>query len=74
MEILNRFFADYAAINRYVPVLIFVLVAVSFAAATLIFAWLIRPSRPDPEKLSPYECGIPPMTPARERFSIRFYI
>ncbi|MGA2192169.1 MAG: NADH-quinone oxidoreductase subunit A [Nitrospirota bacterium] len=36
--------------------------------------YLLRPSRPDPSKLSPYECGCLPVGDAREQFSVRFYI
>ena len=36
-------------------------------------AW-VGVKRPSREKLSPYECGIPPVGNARERFSISFYL
>lgn len=35
---------------------------------------LIGVKRPSREKLGPYECGIPPVGNARERFSISFYL
>lgn len=73
-EILGAFFRDYQSINSYVPIFIFTLVAFGFAGVTLVVALLVRPNRPDPEKLSPYECGIPPLMEANERFSIRFYL
>ncbi len=71
---MSRFFSDYVAIHGYIPIFIFFLVALAFGAGTLVIAWLIRPNRPYAEKLSPYECGMPPLMSARERFSIRFYI
>ncbi len=74
MESLNRFFSDYTAIHPFIPVFIFLLVVAAFGVGTLLIAALIRPNRPDPEKLSPYECGIPPLVRAGEHFSIRFYI
>ena len=67
-------FREYQAIGNYVPVFIFVLVAIAFGVGMLMMTRAVRPHRPDPEKLSPYECGIPPLMSARERFSIRFYV
>ena len=74
MEILNRFFSDYTSIHPFIPVFIFILVVAAFGGGTLLMAAMIRPNRPDPEKLSPYECGVPPLVLAGEHFSIRFYI
>jgi NADH-quinone oxidoreductase subunit A len=60
--------------TEYLPVVIFVLFAAAFGGVTLAIGYLIRPSKPDPSKLDPYECGVPPISDARERFSNRFYI
>ena len=73
-EFAAAFFGDYNSINGYVPLFIFVLVAFGFAGGTLLAALIIRPNKPDPEKLAPYECGMPPLMEAHERFSIRFYL
>jgi NADH-quinone oxidoreductase subunit A len=35
---------------------------------------LVGQKKPTPVKLSPYECGMPPVGTARDRFSIKFYI
>jgi NADH-quinone oxidoreductase subunit A len=61
-------------LQAYVPILIFVLVALGFAVATLLVAGLVRPSRYSKVKLEPYECGIEPLTDARDRYSIRYYL
>jgi NADH-quinone oxidoreductase subunit A len=61
-------------LERYVPILLFVLVAIGFAVFALIFAWLIRPSRYNKVKLEPYECGIEASSDARDRYSIRYYL
>lgn len=58
----------------YVPVLIFVIVAILLPVVGLAVGRLLRPSRPSPSKLSPYECGVEPASDARDRVSIRFYI
>jgi NADH-quinone oxidoreductase subunit A len=61
-------------LQAYIPILLFVLVAIGFAIFALIFAWLIRPERYNRVKLEPYECGIEPKTDARDRYSIRYYL
>jgi NADH-quinone oxidoreductase subunit A len=61
--------------NAYLPVLIYAALVIAFPAVTLILAKLIRPtSTSTGAKLKPYECGIPPETDARGRYSVRFYI
>ncbi len=74
MEVLGAFFRDYQAINPYIPIFLITLMAAALAGSILIIALLIRPNNPDPEKNSPYECGMPPLMEAHERFSIRFYL
>lgn len=73
-EFIAAFFGDYSTINGYIPLFIFLLVALGFAGGTLLVALVIRPHKPDPEKLAPYECGSPPLMEAHERFSIRYYL
>ena len=60
--------------EAYVPILIFMFVAVGFAIFTLVLASLISPKRYNKVKLEPYECGIEPETDARDRYSIRYYL
>ncbi len=35
---------------------------------------LLGPKNPTPEKLAPYECGMPAVGDARERHSVKFYL
>ena len=58
----------------YVPVLILALAALGFAAFTLVASQLLGNPRPNPAKNSAYECGVPPIGTARERFPIKFYL
>ena len=58
----------------YLPILILVILAALFAAGSVLLSSLLGPRRPNPEKLSPYECGVEPVGTARERFSVKFYL
>ncbi len=58
----------------YIPILIFMVIAMAFPIVTLMAAKLIRPSAPSKTKLEAYECGIPSDTDTRGRYSIRFYL
>ena len=61
-------------LEAYIPILLFVLVAIGFAIFTLLLSGLLHPERYNKVKLEPYECGIEPETDARDRYSIRFYL
>jgi len=61
-------------LTEFGKVLIFFIVGVIFVAAGLVFAWLIRPSRPYPGKLATYECGEEPIGDSWIKFNIRFYV
>jgi NADH-quinone oxidoreductase subunit A len=61
--------------EQYVPILVFILVAVSFPIVTLLLAKVVRAGSPDPVKAEPYECGVKAPTLALDtRFSIRYYL
>jgi NADH-quinone oxidoreductase subunit A len=61
-------------IDAYIPIGLFVAVALGFALFTLIFSKLLHAERYNKVKLEPYECGIEPATDARDRYSIRYYL
>jgi len=61
-------------ITEFGRVLIFMIVGGVFVAGGLLFAWLLRPNRPYPGKLTTYECGEVPVGDTRVRFNIRFYV
>jgi NADH-quinone oxidoreductase subunit A len=60
--------------REYLPVLLFLLVAIAFAGGTILLSSIIVPRRRSREKMAPYECGVEPVGDARERFSIKFYL
>lgn len=61
-------------IENYFPVFVFLIVALLFSMVPVLLGWLLGPRRPDPKKLSPYECGFEPFEDARIRFDVRYYL
>ncbi|MBL8309939.1 MAG: NADH-quinone oxidoreductase subunit A [Burkholderiales bacterium] len=62
------------SLETYVPILMFMVVALAFGCVLLAVGWLVSPARPDPFKLSPYECGFEAFEDARMRFDVRYYL
>jgi NADH-quinone oxidoreductase subunit A len=58
----------------YVPILILGGFAVSFAIFTLVVSHLLGRPRPNAAKSSIYECGVPALNSANQRFPIKFYL
>ena len=61
-------------LENYLPVLLFILVGAGVGIGTMAVGKLLGPSRPDPEKLSPYECGFEAFEDARMKFDVRYYL
>jgi NADH-quinone oxidoreductase subunit A len=59
---------------EYLPVLIFLSVAIVFAGAVIFLSSLIGKRVSTREKLMPYECGLDPIGNARARVSVKFFI
>ena len=59
---------------QYLPTLLFLIVATGIGIALIIVGRVLGPSRPDAQKLSPYECGFAPFDDARMKFDARFYL
>jgi NADH-quinone oxidoreductase subunit A len=59
---------------EYFPILLFILVGLTVGVVLPLLAKLLGPSRPDPEKLSPYECGFEAFEDARMKFDVRYYL
>jgi len=55
-------------------VLVFLLLGFVLAAMMLGLGRLVRPSNPEAQKLTSYECGEPPTGSAWINFNIRFYL
>ena len=60
------------------PILMFVLVGLAVGVAPVALGWFasvfLGVNRPDPEKLSPYECGFEAFEDARMKFDVRYYL
>ena len=55
-------------------VMLFTGVGAFFIFSHLMIGKLVRPARPDPEKLTIYECGEPTIGSAWIQFDLRFYV
>ena len=61
-------------LENYLPIMIFLAVAVVIGSALIVLGFLLGPRRPDAEKLSPYECGFEAFEDTRMRFDVRYYL
>ena len=62
-------------LSEYLPIVILAALALVFAVASMAASALLRPHRPNPVKLSAYECGNDPVRlPRGEKFSVKFYV
>ena len=61
-------------LQAYLPLVIFVGIAFVISGLLLVVPFVIAPRKPDPEKLSAYECGFDAFDDARMRFDVRFYL
>ncbi len=68
----SALFLDY--LTQYSAVLLFILAVAAFGVGTLVISYFVQPRFPEPEKLSPYECGSEPFSDARIPFPVRYYI
>ena len=59
---------------EYLPILLFIGIAGALCVAFLLVPLIIAPSKPDPEKLSAYECGFNAFGDSRMKFDVRYYL
>ena len=59
---------------EYLPILIFIGIAVALSGIIVIASYVVAKQRPDSEKVSSYECGFEAFDDARSRFDVRFYL
>jgi len=63
-----------ALLREYLPILVFLGIAIGVAAAAVIASMVVARQRPDAEKTSAYECGFEAFDDARAKFDVRFYL
>ena len=63
-----------ALLLDYLPLVVFIAVALVIGLALLVVPFIVAFSAPDPEKLSAYECGFNAFDDARMKFDVRFYL
>ena len=59
---------------QHFPIRLFILFSLGLGALMLGVGRMVSPNRPDPEKLSPYECGFEAFEDARMKFDVRYYL
>ena len=61
-------------LKDYLSVVIFFFVALFLSVGFILLNFLFSPKKPDPEKLSAYECGFEAFSDSRMKFDVRFYL
>jgi len=60
--------------SQYLPVLIFLIIAIGLSMVIILIPFIINKMRPDSQKNSPYECGFEGEGPVRSEFKVQFYL
>jgi NADH-quinone oxidoreductase subunit A len=63
-----------AILQDYLPLMVFIAIALVIGLALLVTPFLVAYQQPDPDKLSAYECGFNAFDDARMKFDVRFYL
>jgi NADH-quinone oxidoreductase subunit A len=58
----------------WLSIILMIALGLLFAVPSVVLSKLLGPRKPTPEKLAPYECGMPPVGDAHERMSVKFYL
>ena len=58
----------------WLSIILMIVLGLLFAVPSVLLSYVLGPKKPTPEKLAPYECGMPPVGDARERMSVKFYL
>ena len=61
-------------LQNYLPVLLFIIIGLGLGAVMILAGAVLGPRRPDPDKLSPYECGFEAFEDSRMKFDVRYYL
>ena len=61
-------------LTDYFSIILFLIIALILSFGFIVINFLFSPKKPDPEKLSAYECGFEPFSDSRMEFDVRFYL
>ena len=61
-------------LENYFPVLMFIAVGLVLGGVLLTVGRAVAPHKPNPKKLSPYECGFEAFEDSRMKFDVRYYL
>ena len=61
-------------LKDYFTIILFLAISLSLSFGFIILNFFLSPNKPDPEKLSAYECGFEPFEDSRMEFDVRFYL
>ena len=61
-------------LKDYFPIILFIIIALLLSTGFIVLNFLFSPKKPDPEKLSAYDCGFVPFRDSRIEFDVRFYL
>ena len=61
-------------LQDYFSIILFLIIAFVLSCSFIIINFVLSPKKPDPEKLSAYECGFEPFEDSRMEFDVRFYL
>ena len=64
--------ADF--LKDYFSIILFLLISLFLSIGFIALNFVFSPKKPDPEKLSAYECGFEPFNDSRMEFDVRFYL
>jgi len=65
-------FAEF--LKDYFSIILFLFIAFALSIGFIVINFFFSPKKPDPEKLSAYECGFEPFNDSRMEFDVRFYL
>ena len=61
-------------LQDYLSIILFLVIALGLSVLFIVLNFILSPKKPDPEKLSAYECGFEAFDDSRIEFDVRFYL
>ena len=61
-------------LKDYLSIIFFLVIALGLSLSFIVLNFIFSPKKPDPEKLSAYECGFEAFDDSRMEFDVRFYL